>query len=501
MRTLTAFLAALACVASAATATSAEEVRMTLSDCLREALGSSTEIREGRHAPPIAETWIAEARSEFEHLLTFSASGGRSRSPVGTQLGGADVLEQQTFSGAVAVEQRLRTGGAWSFGFRSDDLLTNSRFFTVRPQWTNALTFSVSQPVLRGAGFAVNEARERIAEADYRGAQAAYLDVLNRTLAAVERAYWSLVGLRADLDVKRRSLEVAEELLRISRRRLEAGAGIRVEVVQAEAGVARREKELIAAEQLVQNAEDALRAFVFPFSDDPERDVSIVPVDPVDPPPPAVGADVPARLSTAFLCRPDVLAARETLEAAGIRVVQSESELLPRLDLVGTVGLSGLKDDFFDSTSKVLSGDFPAWEVGLALEIPLGNLGARARHRRSLLERSRAAAQFESLENRVVVEIRAAVRGIETARREIEATRRAVAAAEAQFEAEQDRVRAEKSTNYQLLEVEEDLAAARSQAILALVTYRNALVDLEEATGTFLARRELAPPPAAEDGE
>ena len=54
---------------------------------------------------------------------------------------------------------------------------------------------------------------------------------------------------------------------------------------------------------------------------------------------------------------------------------------------------------------------------------------------------------------------------------------------------------------HQLLEVEEDLRRAQSTELLAVVQYRIALVDLEEATGTYLSWRDLTPPPIDEGEE
>ena len=477
---------------------SAEELQLSLAECLERALSSSLEIREGRFRPAIAETSVTEAEAEFDYLLSFRVAGGRAHVPVGSALAGATELLQQTFAAETAFGRKLLSGGTVALGYSTDDLLTNSSFYTVRPQWTNALSFRVDHPILRGAGEEVNSATTRIAMTDLAGASHDYRGIVQQTLTAVERAYWNLVFLRDDLDVKRRSLEVARELLRVSDKRLAAGAGTRVEVIQAQAGEAAREKELILADHFVRNAEDGLRAYLFPFTETPDREIRIIPRDrataPSGPPAPI---DVKERIRTAFEHRPDLLAVRERLEADGIRVVRAENELLPRLDFFGSVGLSELNDDFFDSSRKLLRADFPAWTIGISLELPIGNRAARARHSRALLERARSIAAYESIRNRAVIEVRAAVRGVDTAHREIVATRRAVEAAEAQFRAEEDRVAADKSTNYQLLQVEQDLTTAKSQELLARVGLRRALVDLEEATGTYLSARGLVAPAAA----
>lgn len=479
----------------------AEELRMSLRQALERALTASPGIRQGRYGPPIAGTYVQEAEGEFDHLLSFRAASSRVKQPSSTSFEELESSTEQSFAGAMAFGAKIRTGATYEVRFQSNDFITDNRFFVVRPRWTNALVFRFEQPLLRGGWSEYNNSTQRIAEAGERKSQQVYAGLLNTTLSAVERAYWRLSFALSDLAVKRKSVEVAEELLRISQRRLDAGAGTRVDVVQADAGLAEREKELILAEAAASDAQDLLRSYLYPFSDAPERALSIVPLDKPKDPEEGTEGTLPVRLVQAFEHRPELLAVQDDLEAAGLQVVRTKNELLPQLNFFGSAAVTSLDDDFIGSTGGIADGEYHDWELGLSLEFPLGNIAAKARQRRALLERSRTIASFEALKNQVVLEMRIAMRQVDTTRRAIHATRRATAAALAQFDAEVDRVKAEKSTNYRLLETEQDLSRARSQEALALVAYQVALVDVEEATGTYLMARGLVAPPPIETPE
>jgi len=501
-RLLSALLVALILGVLGTPAARAEEVPLSLVECLKRALGASLEIKSGRYLSPIAGTAIVEAESEFDHLFSFRTGGGKSITAAGSFFAGAEELKEQTFFGELEVGQRIRTGGYYSFGFQTKDLVTNNRFFKFRPMWTSGLTFRFEQPLLRSAGVTYNEVQIRLAEKNLTAAEADYRGVLESTMGRVEHAYWNLVFLREDDQVKKYSLRVAERLLEISKRRLAAGAGTKVEVIQAEAGVAEREKQEILADQAIRTGEDALRAFVFPFAKDAMREIRIVPTDSVEGGLPTVDEGLEGRIKLAFDLRPDVIAARARLESAGIRVVQKENELLPRLDVFGSLGYSGLDDTVSGSTDSIWRFEYPAWQIGISLEVPIGNRAARSRYRRAMLERSQTIAEFEGLRNRVIIDVRAALRVIETARREMAATEKATLAAEAQFEAEKVRLAADRSTNYFLLQKESDRAKARTEELFSIIAYRKALVALEEASGTYLAARGLlAPAPNEDAGE
>ena len=114
--------------------------------------------------------------------------------------------------------------------------------------------------------------------------RAGFREALVRTVASVKLAYWTLKASIANVTVQQRSLELAEELARENRVRVEGRpAGRRSIVVQAEAEVAQRRESLIRARTGAEDAEDALRRLII----DP-RDPSFwsVRLDPADDPSP-----------------------------------------------------------------------------------------------------------------------------------------------------------------------------------------------------------------------
>ena len=66
-----------------------------------------------------------------------------------------------------------------------------------------------------------------------------------QTVAAVKQAYWTLKATIANVGVQQRSLELAQELARQNRIRVDAGQIPPLDLVQAEAEVAQRRENLI----------------------------------------------------------------------------------------------------------------------------------------------------------------------------------------------------------------------------------------------------------------
>ena len=88
-----------------------------------------------------------------------------------------------------------------------------------------------------------------------------------QTVAAVKQSYWTLKASIANVTVNQRSLELAEELARQNKIRVEAGQIPPLDLVQAEAEVAQRRENLIRANTTAEDAEDRLRRLIMDPAD------------------------------------------------------------------------------------------------------------------------------------------------------------------------------------------------------------------------------------------
>jgi outer membrane protein TolC len=332
------------------------------------------------------------------------------------------------------------------------------------------------------------EAEKRTTASEQLLAREAELTVLD-----AESLYWELVGAIADRAVLEKSLELTRELLEVAEARFEAGRGIPADVAEAEAGLARREGELIDVQARIGNLSDRLRELVMPFEGPGAAlDLTILPVDI-----PAEGLDVlpeePTRdgLEAALSQRTDVRAAQSNVDAAKQAELRAQNEDEYELNALLNGGLRGYGSGFNDTSDDWEDRDDYAWEAGLELAIPIGNITADARLRRAEQETRRAERQLAALRNVVVREIRVAVRDIRSSVDRIRVAKRERVATEAQLAAEQSRLEKGKSTPFRVLEKEEDRSRAIATEVRARVDLENARAALESAKGSLLEERDL----------
>lgn len=474
-------------------------LRLTLAEAVALALRNNPDLHAASYGPPIAEQGLLEATALYDHLFVARAGGGERKVPTFTTLQGNDAqLSDDLLTAGVGIERRLPSGGAVSLEASMDRTLTNSSFALLNPYWDAGLGLRFRQPLLRGFGKAYTESGVRLAE-DSR--DLALLDLRGTTedlVRRVETAYWQLVRARGTATARRKALEVAEDLLRVNEARLRAGAGTRVEVSQAAAGVAARRVDMLRAENDLRSSEEILLGFIHarhaaaPGDEDLRVEAAD---DPAENLPPLPVESVEAAVEGALLHRTDIRARKVLVDRAEVAVLLAESDALARLDLAAEVTYAGIAGNLGSSWGDgVATRENATWNVGLVLEVPIGNRAGRARLQRAILSRSQAESLVRALESAASVNVRNARREVESAREQIAAAARATALAEEQLEAERERLRNDKSTTFSVLRLESDLTDARLSELRSQADYRTALARYDFERGRILESRGIVPP-------
>ena len=406
----------------------------------------------------------------------------------------------------LGVRQFVPTGGFYSLGFNNNRSQSNNPFSIVDPSYNSNLSFSLDQPLLRNFGVDINRRTINIARNSLGINREAFRDALIDTVLEVEHAYYDLIFARQFQEVQSQSLQLGRDQERITQIRIDVGASAPLDILQPQVAVATREEALIVAEAAIRHVEDRLRQLLnLPMT---EWNREIIPTDPIGFKPMTIDQD--AAVTQALERRPEVRQARLGTESRRIEYTYARNQVLPQLDLTADYGFAGLggdriiRDDttgepvgvitggYNDAFSQISGFDFPSWSLGFNVALPLTNIGAREGATRSRLEMESSLADEERTRQIVALDVRGAARDIESLARQIVATRTARQAAEKNFDAERKRFENGLSTNFQVLEIQQDLTAARSREIAALVAYNKAIANYHRAVGDLLEVRSIA---------
>ncbi len=363
----------------------------------------------------------------------------------------------------------------------SDEETTFNNFVS---EFSGGLTLTLTQPLLRGRGPRANLARIRIAKNNRAVAENQLLTQVMNTLSDVVKAYWDLEGANQQLDVREKSLDNAERLLDINQRRLEIGTGAALEVVQAKASVAQRQGDVISARSQVRSSEDRLKLLLNMRDDENFSTARLLPTD--KPVATELDLDETESINLALSNRPEMDSANLDIDSADIDRLRAANEMLPQLDVTGSVfqGARGSKaSDVFDGVSNRNDN---SWSLSVTGSVPIPNRSGRGAYSKAEITQQQAEERLQKTIADLTLNVRTAIRSVGTTRILVESSRQARKLQETNVNAEEKKLKLGVTTSFEVLRTQEDLASAQAQEVQALIDFEKAKVDLELAEGVLL---------------
>ncbi len=472
-------------------------IRLTVDGAVKMALDNNPDLAADRLDPQIGDTRVAAATGAFRPVFSTGFHRNNQLEPPASFLVPAATRTDATTTD-VAVSQKLpRFGTSYSVAWNAVHTSSNSFLSSFDPLVQSGLSLNVSQPLVRN--LAIDTARQQLAtnriDRDIAGTQ--LRESVVRTTANVKTAYWNLVTANANVDARKSALDLAMELVRVNKAKVDVGQAPPLDLVAAQAEVAADEEQLIIAQTAVKQVEDQLRTLIFDTSD---RSVWNVKIEPADPPPLGLRLpDLEAAVTNALRDRADLARARKDIDRAAVDVKFTENQRLPDVrldasylasglggtqvlrtaDFPGTILGPGAVTGFGSVLNQLFTGQYSTWAVGVSINYPLGRTTEEAGYARARLQRAQVQQRLKSAESRAVQQVRDAWWKIEMNAKRIDTTRAARGLAVERLDAERKRFDVGISTSFLVIQAQRDLAQARTNELAAILAYDLSLVDFE----------------------
>ncbi len=470
---------------------------LSLDEAVRRAVENNPELAIVKLETEADTARIGESRSAFTPM--FSTSLGRSSTvtPPASLLQGERGVDVNDLFSLTDVRQRLPWGsGTWSASWDTARTTSDSPFSSFDPSLQSGLQLAFSQPLLKDRK--IDSARQQliIAKKNQQSSDLRFREAAVQTMAAVKQAYWTFKATLANVNVQQRSLELAQELARENKVRVDAGQIPPLDLVQAEAEVAQRRENLIRARTLAEDAEDALRRLIVDPNDVSFWRVRLEPTE--EPTRVAAPPDVDAAVAKALGERYDLTRAGYELDKAKTTVDFFQNQRLPDVRVETSYRSNGLAGTQFlrtggfpgvvtgtrrlglgDALGQVFTSDFPTWSLGLTVSYPLGKSYEEASMARAEVERRQAAARIASLRIQAAETVRRAGRQIHSTSQRIDAARAGATLAEQRLDSEQRRYQVGLSTTFLVTQAQRDLLEAQVNLLQTMLDYESALVNFE----------------------
>ena len=474
-----------------------ETLELELAEVRAAALANGLDLKVELVSPSIARESVSEAQAAFEALLFGALEHRRSDSPPSSP--GGVSQDTRSTSTDFGVQIPLRTGGTVTVDvpfsryhdrteYDDDSSDTSSSLIPYNPSHQAGLSFSISQPLLRGAGVRANTHSIRVAKyqrdiADVRTKLAAI-----KILANADYAYWLLWVARKELAVRQEQYELAVQQLEAARKFKSSGGGAEIEITRADSGVAARLEAIIIADTVVRQYERELERIMHRSDLPLNSPTELIPA--TEPRPLRLDLDADALAEYAVTHRMETLELELQLALDASTIDFERNARLPELSLDYSYTLNGRGGRHGDAFRQVGDGSYAEHVLGLQAQIPLGNRAARSRWRRARLQQVQDFATRERREELVRQDIYDAVDALKQDWQRILAARQEVVLAGEAYEDEKKlfEVGGYGRTSTDVLEAAARIGSAQLRELRALAAYEISQVEIATACGALLGQ-------------
>lgn len=432
---------------------STSSASLTVDDAMRVALTKSLIMRSAINSLQLqAQRLSTVDRAEFSPKLSTTAGLQRSAS----RAGGMRQSSVQSQTG-VEVNWRLRSGAAVKVGnyWTHNGWAGGVSIAPTGAASARTTSISITQPLLKGMGRAVNEAQLASAESAFRVATRALHQTASNLVANVLNAYLAVQQAQASVRQAQEAFVLAQQVNELNIALVKAGRSPRNVLLQSELDVSSARLGVAQAENNQRQAVRALeRAMGSTEAIDTRRMVLDQALDRQE-----LGdlPDEQGLIESALQSSADLLAARENVLLAELALATASDALLPSLSM--SVGSE------WRAASGAAARGGPNHFVGLSLNYSFDRALVRLEERVALDKLEMALAQWHELQRKVREDALDSLRNLRFAMEQRELMREAVDLASQQLEAEITRQRLGRISPFELSYAQQALTVANRQLL------------------------------------
>jgi outer membrane protein TolC len=536
------------------------KLMLSLQDAISLALENNLAIDVERYTPWLDEVNLLRAKSGINGLVpldpTFTSNLNMqdSVSPLNNPLF-AGVIPTATTTATAQVpvpyiqhignvnfqySQYFPTGTELQVGMTNNRTSTNFGFFNLyNPFLQSALSVTVTQPLLRGAGIVPNTRLIIEAKRTIKVGLSQLEQQVMATTAQVSNDYWELVYARENVKVEDAAVGVSQRLYEENSRRLEIGTLSSLDVLTAQSQLATDRQALVQAQSVqLQDETTLLNDIAKDPLGGPLLGAEIIPITPISTPDTGENIRIEDAVKEAWQKRPELKQAALILENAGTDVKATKNELLPAVNVFGQYVASGLGGvqtatittptgaylaglpvvdsagvpvvDEFQSTaitnssqvvfpggagqdlSRVFHGSYSTFEGGINLTLPIRNRAAQADNAQALLNERLQKTQYRQEQNAVFVSVRNALIAMQEDRASLAAAAEARKLAVQTLQDEEEKYRLGASTSYNVVLRSRDVTTAEGTELRDRINLLEDELKFNQAMGRTLEVNQIS---------
>jgi outer membrane protein TolC len=473
-------------------------LHISLKELTKLALQNNLDIAISDTNEAMYQQKVIQTHGYYDPTINLTLATGRTKS-ANTNITNQSTTtfnQRDSASWNFSITQYVPTGGGFTGIFNSGRSDTNQTASLFTPQFSSTAQFQFTQPLWRNRRVDQTRSTIKLENLDLKTNDSKFKQSVTNTIASIQSLYWDLVAAIRNYQIKRESVDLATLTVEQNKAKVEIGTLASITVTEALATQAVRGIDLIQAKETIQNTENNLRNMI---SSDRNADIwrqTIVPMDSPDFQEYKIDRD--RAIETALKDRPELEQYDIQLQQNDItRQMQANSKKW-QFDVVGTFGANGTAGpqsfsptgvpkippqfvgNILNAYKTIFAEGLYLWSVGFNLQIPLRSRTMDSQLAQTEIARRQLLMNRTKIEQNIIVQIRTAVESLETSRQRVETARISRQLAQEELEGETQRFEAGMSQNFQVLQRQTDLSAAQGAELQALITYKKAIITLQQ---------------------
>jgi outer membrane protein TolC len=491
--TLSAALCALFCLHGAAITFAQprqpEEKVVTGDQLVQIALTNNLDILIGRIQPQVDQFSLNGLYGAYEPSFSMTAEHVFNSQPGGVYAqGGEDIPVPSTVSRIDNYDPGISGLLPSGMTYKLTGPLSRNEVSGSPRQYQAEPSLSLDQPLLKNFWTDSSRYQISVAKNTLKTDQQSFRLQVMTVVFNVKTAYYRLIYARENVKVQQEALALKQETVSEDKQKVQLGSMRPLDEHQAESEAATAQSDVQTALIALAQQENTMKSLLSQrlgeldnFTFVPAEQLIAVPEHP----------QPQECWRTGLEQRPEMLQAKLKIEKQHVTIKYDFNQLFPQIDLVGSYGRNATDLSFSSTLGSIESGNHSAYAYGVVLTVPLGNSGARYNYKSDRASLQAYLLQAKKQEWTIVTAIDNDIKTIEADLLKVDFTRQARIYAEEALAAGQAELMEGKRINFEVLQFQDNLTAARSAEISALSDYNTALEQLALDEGTTLERNHI----------
>ncbi|NAT79808.1 TolC family protein [Dickeya dadantii] len=333
---------------------------------------------------------------------------------------------------------------------------------------------SVVQPLLKGAGVDFNTAPVRLARLDERIGHLNQQKQIADTITRIIQAYYGLLAAQQGVMLAQESLQRASAQRDVMQALIDSGRQAALDKLQSDADISSQQLNLEQQENALNERRLALNGLLGIDTRTPLSASDRLDIQPIT-------LKAPQAIALAMKNQPDYLIQQLTADKQQIYLMQAKNQRLWGVDLVAGAGR-------VNTRAADIEDDDGRWQryVGLNVSIPLNDLQARQEEQRAWVAGKIQLLQMADVRQQLEETVTQQVNALNSNWQQFLIADRLTRLSEKTLQAEQAKLLAGRSSNFQVLSYQTSLRTAQSARVSAQIAYLNARAELDRVLGTTL---------------